>query len=153
MTSTPGQPDAAGSLTAALEGMDRLTVALDGMSERLREVSGRLSVAEESAHRLRLIVRALVVSFCLDLLITAGFGYNTVRVNGAQDATHTSEVSACQQANVNRSQDIAIWNRFLGDIAPPGTPRTAKVKAELAEINKLIKVKDTPRDCQSLYPK
>lgn len=153
MTSTPGQPDAAGSLTAALEGMDRLTVALDGMSARLREVSGRLAVAEESAHRLRLIVRALVVSFCLDLLVTAGFGYNTVQVNDAQGATRTSEVSACQQANVNRVQDIAIWNRFLGDIAPPGAPQTAKVKAELAEINHLIKVKDTPRDCQSQYPK
>ncbi|HEX3960917.1 MAG TPA: hypothetical protein VHZ03_30580 [Trebonia sp.] len=155
MTSTPGPGDAlpAADLTAVLAGMDRLTAALDGMAGQLKAVSERLTVAEDANRTNRHIIIALVVSFCLDLLVTAGFGWNTVQVNGAQNASHDSQISACQQANVNRAQDIAIWNQFLTDIAPPGTPETAKVKAELAGLSKLVQVKDEPRNCQKLYAK
>lgn len=155
MTSTPGPPDPAPAvdpLTAALEGMDRLTAAIDGMSKQLKAVSGRLTVAEETTRGNRRIIVGLIVSFCLDLIVTAGFGYNTVQVNGAQGANHASEINACQQANVNRAQDIAIWNRFLADLAPAAA-KSAKAKAELAGINALVKIKDAPRDCQQLYAK
>lgn len=146
----------ADSITVAAGGPDRdrdALAAAQGLTDSLDAMAGELRAVNARQDRTRKIVAGLVVSLCLDLLITAGFGYNTVRVNGAQDATHTSEVSACQQANVNRAEDIAIWNRFLGDIAPPGAPQTAKVKAELAEINKLIKTKDMPRNCVALYAK
>src|ERR1700693_4547989 len=145
MTSTPGQPD-------AVSAADRLTGALDGMAGQLKTVSDRLAAAEDIAQRNRRFIIGLVISFCLDLLITAGFGYNTIRVDDTQNASHASEISACQQANVNRAEDIAIWNRFLGDLAPVAA-RTPKVQAELAGINKLIAVKDTPRDCNALYAK
>jgi hypothetical protein len=130
---------------------DALTTA-QGLTAALEAMAGQLKAVNDRQDRTRKIVAGLVVSICLDLLITAGFGYNTVQVNDAQAASHASEISACQQANVNRVQDIAIWNRFLGDIAPAAA-QTPKVKAELAEINKLIAVKDTPRQCQKLYAK
>jgi hypothetical protein len=66
-------------------------------------------------------------------------------------ALHNSSVSQCQQNNTNRREDIAIWNQFLGDIAPPSVQKTPKIKMELDQINALIKIKDTPRDCVQIY--
>jgi hypothetical protein len=137
---------------AALAAAQGLTEALDAVSGQLKAVRDRLTVTEKDARRNRHIIIGLVVSFCLDLLVTAGFGWNTVQVNGAQNASHDSQISACRQANTNRAEDIAIWNQFLGDIAPAAA-QTPKVKTELAEINKLIAVKDTPRNCTALYAK
>lgn len=143
---------------AAAEG---LTSALEDVRDELRSLRGELkSVREasetrdahlaEDAKRSRRIITALAVSFCLDLLITAGFGYNTVRVNETQNASHANQVAACRQANVNRAEDVAIWNQFLTDLAPPAA-RTAKVRAELAGIYRLIRIKDKPRNCTAVY--
>jgi hypothetical protein len=153
MTSPPAPPPQPPQGNAALAAAQGLTEALDAVSGQLKAVRARLTVTEKDARRNRHIIIGLVVSFCLDLLVTAGFGWNTVQVNGAQNASHDSQISACRQANTNRAEDIAIWNQFLTDIAPPGTPETAKVKAELAGLNRLVKIKDEPRDCQSLYAK
>lgn len=144
----------ADSITVAAGGPDRdrdALAAAQSLTASLDAMTGELSRLRAYGKRNRRIIVGLVVSLCLDLLITAGFGYNTIRVNDAQDATRTSEISACQQANVNRAQDIAIWNSFLGDLAPAA--QTPKVKAELAGLSKLVRIKDAPRDCQSLYAK
>jgi hypothetical protein len=137
-----------------------LTAELKGVREDLRSLRDELrsvrddseardTALADSARRRGRVIAALVVSFCLDLLITAGFGWNTIRVNDTQNASRASDVRQCQLANVTRAQDIAIWNRVLADRAPAaGTPKAA---AELARVNHLIKVKDTPRDCTAAY--
>lgn len=141
-----------GELTAALEGArDDLRSLRDELETDRKASEARDAALADSARRRGRIITALAVSFCLDLLITAGFGWNTVRVNDAVSAQHASNVQQCQLANVTRGQDIAIWNLFLADLAPAAA-RTPKVTAELAKVNQLIKVKDTPRDCASAYP-
>lgn len=135
MTSTPGQGDA----ISAAQG---LTGALDAMAEQLKSVNARQD-------RTRKIVGGLVISLCLDLLITGGLGYNTWRQNSAQDTLHASEIRQCQLTNAARRQDIAIWNRLL--TVPATAPAAAK--AEVADLKRLVRVKDALRDCAAAYRK
>jgi hypothetical protein len=157
----PAGPDplaVIGDLTAALEGTRTDLRSLRDKLESVRQDSeGRDALLARSARRSRQVITGLVISFCADLLVTAGFGWNTIRVNDAQDATraiqvasHASEVSACEQANVNRAQDRAVFNQLLADLAPPPV-RTPAVKAKLTVINRLIAAKDTPHDCAAVY--
>jgi len=128
-----------------LDAAARLTETFDAMTAQMARLSRR-------GRRDRRLIAGLIVSIALDLLITGGLGWNTVRQDDTQNASHDAQVSACQQANVNRAQDIAVWDRFLAglaDIAP--ATRTPKVAAEMAVIERLIRVKDTPRDCTAQY--
>ena len=68
------------------------------------------------------------------------------RLATVEAAAHTSSIQQCQIANTTRVQDIAIWNRLLD--TPSASPAQA---AEIAELNHLVKVKDTPRDCAAAY--
>jgi hypothetical protein len=132
-----------GELTAALEGARDDLRSLRDELETDRKASEARDAALASAGRRRgRIIAALAVSFCLDLLITAGFGWNTVRVNDAVTAGQQNAVSSCQQSNVNRVEDIAIWNRILG-----AQPASAAAKAEIADVKRLVKIKDTPHVC------
>lgn len=128
----------------------RLATSLDTMATELKAVRKRQDKAEDSARKLRRITIGLAISLCLDLLITAGLGWNTVRESQTQNSSHADEVTACQQANVNRSQDAAVWTTFLDDIAPPKV-RTPHVNALLVGIDKRIAAKDRLRDCPALY--
>lgn len=127
-----------------------LTVAMEGARTDLQSLRNELVSVRADSDRRGRIVTGVIISICLDLLITAAFAWNTIRVNSAEDATHASNLQQCQLANITRQQDIAIWRQFLADLAPAaaGTPKTA---AELAQVNALVKVKDTPRDCTSAY--
>lgn len=142
---------AAQSLTGILEDVrGDLRSLRDEVKTAREESEARDAALAKSDRRIRHFVIALAVSFCLDILITAGFGYNTVRVNQTQNASHADLISSCRQANVSREQDAAIWETFLGDIAPPKA-QTPKVKALLAGIDRRIAIKDTPKDCVAVY--
>jgi acetate kinase len=132
-----------GELTAALEGArDDLRSLRDELETDRKASEARDAALASSARRRGRIIAALAVSFCLDLLITAGFGWNTVRVNDAVTAGQQNAVSSCQQSNVNRVEDIAIWNRILG-----AQTTSAAAKAEIADVKRLVKIKDTPHVC------
>lgn len=92
-----------------------------------------------------------ITSAILNVLFLASIVLLGLLYNHNSTALHNSSVSQCQANNTNRREDVAIWNQFLGDLAPPGAPQTAKVKAELAQIYALIRVKDTPRNCVKAY--
>jgi succinate dehydrogenase hydrophobic anchor subunit len=62
-------------------------------------------------------------------------------------AQHRSDLGQCQAANSAREQDIAIWNRILH--APPGA--AAAVKSEVADVQRLVAIKDKPRNCAAIY--
>ena len=64
-------------------------------------------------------------------------------------AQHQNNIRQCQLANNARHQDIAIWNRLLQ--VPPGTKVTAEQQAEIKELEHLVKIKDTPRDCAAAF--
>jgi hypothetical protein len=90
-------------------------------------------------------VQAVLVVIVIILLIqNNSLGESNQRNITAQ---HTSNIQQCQLANVTRIQDIAIWNRLL-----KVSPTSAAAKAEIAELNHLVKVKDTPRNCVAAYP-
>jgi hypothetical protein len=171
MSETP--PEGAGPDPLAVIG--ELTAALEGVRDDLRSFRGELrSVREDSeardkalaraGHRRNRVIIALIVSFCLDVALTIGVTVATVRAGDASNRAavassltaatvaqlHASNISACKQANVNRAQDIAIWDTFLGELAPPSA-RTPAVAAKLAVINAKIRVKDAPRNCAALY--
>lgn len=127
-----------------------LQAALEGMTAQLAAVKA-------TVRRGKRVIITLVVSLLLDLAITVGLGWNTIRVNSAQDATraiqvatHASQISACEAANVNRAQDAAVLDRLLADLAPPPV-RTPPVQAKLAVLNRLIRAKDMPHDCAAVY--
>lgn len=92
-----------------------------------------------------------ITSAILNVVFLASIVLLGLLYNHNSTALHNSSVSQCQANNTNRKEDVAIWNQFLGDLAPPGSPQTAKVHAELTQIYALIRVKDTPRNCVKAY--
>jgi hypothetical protein len=128
------EPDAA--LAAAAE-----------LAESFQAMTAQMERLSRYGKRNRRIIAALAVSFTLDLAVTAGLGYNTIRQNEVQNGIRASDIRQCQLANVARGQDIAIWNRLL---QIPASAAAAQ-KAEVAELKHLVGVKDTPRDCQAAY--
>jgi hypothetical protein len=124
--------------------------AAENLTESFRAMTAQMSRLTRSGRRLRRITIGLIVSLCLDLAITAGLGWNTVRQDDIQDSSHADQVSACRLANVSRGQDAAIWGTFLNDTAPAAA-RTPHVKALLAALGARIEAKDALRDCEALY--
>jgi hypothetical protein len=129
---------------------DPVTAAA-ALTEQFAEMSRHLARLQRSRSRDRRIVRTLAISLAADVLITAGLGYDTARVNSTQHQSRASLVSACRLANINRAEDIAVWNTFFTLAAPPAT-RTAKTRKLIAAIDVKVRVKDSPRDCVKLYP-
>jgi hypothetical protein len=142
----PPPPEPGGALTA----IQGLQAAIETMSGDLRTVSSRLASAEKRERRLRHIMTGLAISFALDLLITAGLGWNTVRQNDIQNANQADQIAACRVANVSRIQDAAVWDTLLADLAPPKA-QTPRVKALLRGIEKRIEAKDRPHNCAAQY--
>jgi hypothetical protein len=108
--------------------------AAAALTEEFAETNRQLARLQRSGKRDRRIVRALAASFALDLLITAGLW--------------STQYQGCTGSNAARHQDIAIWDRLLR--VPPSV--TASQKAEVKDLEALVRVKDKPRDCVKLYP-
>jgi hypothetical protein len=125
--------------------------AAAALTGEFAETNRQLARLQRSGKRDRRIVRTLAISLAADVLITLGLGYDTARVNSTQDQSRASLVAACRLANVNRAQDIAVWNTFFTLAAPPAT-RTAKTRKLIAAIDAKVRIKDSPRDCVRLYP-
>jgi hypothetical protein len=113
--------------------------------EATRTQSGIVAQQGKSRRNLRL----LAVSVALDVALSVALGALALSQAHTSEAIHNSQVSACQQANVSRAEDIAIWNRLLR--LPAGA--TSAQKSEVAELEKLVGVKDSPRNCAALYRK
>lgn len=130
------EPDPAIAAAADLAG------SLQAMTAQMKRLSrtGKLN---------RRLITGLVISFAVDLAVTGGLAYSTIRQNDIQAAARASDVRQCQLANVARAQDIAIWNRLLQ--VPASAPASAR--AEVADLERLVRVKDTPRDCAAAYAK
>jgi hypothetical protein len=125
---------------AALAAAAELAASFQAMTAQMERLA-------RTTRRNRRVIAALAVSFALDLALTAGVGYNTLRQNDVQNGIRASDIRQCQLANVARQQDIAIWNRLLQVPASA----TAAQKAEVAELEHLVGVKDKPRDCAAAY--
>lgn len=128
---------------------DAALAAAAELAESFQAMAAQMKRLTRDQKRNRRVIASLAVSFTLDLLVTAGLGYNTIRQNDVQNGIRASDIRQCQLANVARGQDIAIWNRLL---AIPASAAAAQ-KAEVAELKHLVGVKDKPRDCAAAYRK
>lgn len=64
------------------------------------------------------------------------------RINAAVTVNKNNAAASCRQSNVNRLEDIAIWHRVLNT-----RPSSAAARAEIADLQHLVDIKDTPRVC------
>ena len=95
--------------------------------------------------KIYLAFSGVVIAVLIAVVVLLVFQTNTAvdRANKAITAVRQTAVLNCLENNVARQQDIAIWNRLLTVSSPP----SAAVKAEIADLNALVKIKDTPRPC------
>ena len=138
-----------------MTGEDPVAAAAE-LTESFKAMTAQMARLARRGKRDRRIIIGLLISICLDLLITTGLGYNTFRQIRAEDALaatqatfHASVVQQCEISNVTRAQDIAIWNRLLK--APANA--TPAQKALVADLERLVQLKDAPRDCAAAYSK
>jgi hypothetical protein len=132
-------------------GEDEALDAAAALTGSLQALTAQMARLTRSEKRNRRIIAALAVSFAVDLAVTGGLAYNTVRQNDVQNGIRASDIRQCQLANIARGQDIAIWNRLL--TIPAGRPASAAQKAEVADLKRLVHVKDKPRDCAAAFRK
>jgi hypothetical protein len=125
---------------------DPIAVAKN-LTESFNKMARQLSRLTKSERRFKLIAIGLVISLCIDFVVTFLVGYNTVRQNNTQNTSQANLVSACRQANANRTEDIAYNNRLL---RLPATATVAQ-KAEVKDLEHLVAVKDRLRNCAVLY--
>jgi hypothetical protein len=140
MTSeTPGEEEISETPDDAIV----ITTATD-LTEAFRNFTNQLTEATQvRARRIQKLVIGLVIGLILDLVLSAGFVYN-------EFTSRDNQIGQCQQANINRKQDIAIWDTFFNVAAPPAA-RTTKTRALIAAIDAKVKIKDTTRDCTQVY--
>ena len=118
---------------------DPVAVA-EALTEQFRLWGDRFAGLQRSRTKDRKIVIGLFISIILVVLVAGGLVYELYQ-------NHANQIAACQQANQNRKEDIAIYNRFLR--LPPHA--TAAQKKEVADLKRLVRIKDTPRNCGQLY--
>jgi hypothetical protein len=126
---------------------DPVAAAVD-LTTTFQDLTKQFARLQRSDKRLRRIVRALAITFALDLALTIGLGYSTLRQNEIQASTHAALVSACRKANGDRAKDAAVWG-FIINI--PASPSAAR-RNEVNHLGALVRSKDTLRDCATLYP-
>ena len=137
------EPDARDPVAAAEE----LTVTL-------RDLTAQFARLQRSEKWWRRVIIGLAVSFLLDLGVTAGLGWNTIRqddIQAEQAATqaesHANLIKACRLANADRTRDVAFFRSIL--TLPPGA--TARQRAIVAADMAKVRAKDKLRDCAALY--
>jgi hypothetical protein len=111
----------------------------------------RVTVSEPVRSRIAklppIITALVVVSVLVNVGLAVGFVFLALQSIGNGDSIRTSDVQQCEIANDTRVQDIAIWNRLLR--LPAGA--SAASRSEAADLERLVKVKDTPRNCTAAY--
>jgi hypothetical protein len=136
MTSDPGEDQVREAASKAL-------VVAAALADTLSQLSDRLSKLQKSKASKRLVI-GMIASVVLDICLSVAVIFLGLGVVNTQDIAHRSAMTSCQQSNVSRLEDIAIWNRLL---TVPGTPTAAQAK-EIAELEHLVKIKDAPRICK-----
>lgn len=134
-----------------IEAAQKLTSALDGMSERLEAVSARLDEQGQYGRRNRRLIRWLVLSLALDALLTGAFAFGAVKVNEANTRTvqvHNQQVATCQSGNEARQLNVKLWDYVLS--AAASRPLTAERKKQIDDFKAFVHTTFAPRDCSKI---
>lgn len=87
----------------------------------------------------------------LTVLLAAGFVITGIAAIANSNSIRANEIRQCQLANVTRQQDIAIWNRLLNVSPAARKAETPAQRAEVKDLERLVAVKDSPRDCNAAF--
>lgn len=93
-------------------------------------------------------IRWLAVSLALDVLLTIGFGYTTLRANNAASKAETIEnaiVARCESTNDARAKNEKLWDHIL-DLTKD-TPRTPQQEVDRKEFIQVKEETFAPSDC------
>lgn len=93
----------------------------------------------------------LAVGVTVNVLLAAGFAVVGLIAVGNTSSIRNDEIIQCQLQNVARLQDVAIWDRLLSISAAQARAETPAQRAEVADLERLVTVKDEPRDCTAAY--
>ena len=132
---------------------DPAVTAATELTDSFRAMTAQMKRLTRTGKLNRRLITGLVISFAVDLAVTGGLAYTTVRQNSVQDGIRASDITQCRLANVSRQQDIAIWNRLLAIPPAAAKAETAAQRAEVADLERLVRVKDAPRDCNAAFGK
>jgi len=83
----------------------------------------------------------------LIVLVAVLLGANSRNIASQQK----SNIQQCQASNTSRQQDDAIWNRLLNVTPAQAAKETPAQLAEIADLERLVKVKDTLRNCNAAF--
>lgn len=106
-----------------------------------------LARSDRSRHRQ---IRWLAFSLALDVLLTIGFGYTTLRANDAASKAETTQVAIlrnCETANESRKNNAVLWDFVLAQ--PPREPLDAKQQKIRDDFVELKNKTFAQRDCQA----
>jgi hypothetical protein len=131
------------------------------MSGDLREVSSRLTTTEKREQRARRVIRALIISFVLDIALTIGLTVNSVsahdasnraaaassRANATVAQLRAIQIAGCEAGNEYRAGQVKTWRKLLS-LAPPATPQAQSIAERFVAYVKLVNM---PRDCKAIY--
>lgn len=95
-------------------------------------------------------VRLLAISLVLDLLLTIGFGFVTVRTNRLANQAENNRDSIlrnCITANESRANNKKLWDYLFVQTA--SNPRTPQQAEAIAEFRDFVNETFAPRDCHS----
>jgi hypothetical protein len=125
----------------------KLTSSLDDLTGQFTALSTRLDDTSSFTHRTRHLTIGLAISVTLDVLLSVFLIITAANQGSISSRTNAALVSSCQQSNINKANDIRLWNATLA----ADHPATAAGKATLAEQHILVNVRDKQVNCIARY--
>lgn len=103
----------------------------------------------QRALRLPKILLAISLVGLLIALISIGLVVNRIVTHPTANKIVQNNINACQDGNVNRLEQIEIWDKFIGLIV--GKNPSPAIAAEAKSFEGFISMVNAPRDCQKIY--
>lgn len=100
-----------------------------------------VAITAKVGKRNRRMIRWLALSIVVDVILTFGLGWATIRLNQVTASAHTR----CESGNVFRANNTQLWEHIL--TLPPGATQTAKQKQQTDDFRKYLLKVDAPVKC------
>jgi uncharacterized protein YlxW (UPF0749 family) len=141
---------------------NELIGTLGGMTKQFEALSKRQVDTAKYSHHTRRLGFGLAASVLLGIILSIvvvfsliGQVHQNTTFRNAQNAQNKAQaaalVTSCQASNVNKANDIKLWDDLLTDLVAKPTTATPTVQKELTALHKLINVRDQPINCIARY--
>ncbi len=116
----------------------------------LNPIDEQIQALARSDHSRKRQIRWLAISIMLDVLLTIGFGYTTLRANNAANKAETNTsaiVRSCETSNEARANNKQLWYYIL-NLPRTNTP-TADQQKQTTDFKTFVDKTFAPRDCNN----